>query len=181
GGLDRTTLIGWFATSAEGRNRLVGRTYLTALDRASSAADRAFWSVRVANGMTAEDLLATLLASPEAVQNAGGTAEDFAEKLYDAHLVRTPSPAEVAYWADRAEATLNEAQLRLVAKQFGRTPEAGQVAVIQAATLVCGTTTFPPGVDDTLRARWIAAGRHPLHLAGDTLALLCPSSSAPPT
>jgi hypothetical protein len=180
GGLDRTTLIGRFASSAEGRNRLVGRVYLTALDRASSAADRAYWSGRVANGMTAEDLLATLLSSPEAVQNAGGTAEDFAEKLYDAHLVRPPSPAEVEYWADRAAATQYQDQLRLLAKQFGRTPEAGQVALIQAATLVCGTTTFPPGVADTLRARWIAAGRHPLRLAGDTLALLCPSSSAPP-
>jgi hypothetical protein len=179
-GLDRTMLIDHFVVSAEGRNRLVGRVYLTALDRASTASDRAYWSGRVAAGMTAEDLLATLLASPEAVQNAGGTAEDFAEKLYDAHLVRTPSAGEVEYWAGRAEATQNQAQLRQLAKQFGRMPEATQVALSEAARLVCGTTTFPPGVAEQLRARWTTYGRNPLRLAGDTLALLCPSSSAPP-
>ncbi|HEX7134424.1 MAG TPA: hypothetical protein VF228_17760, partial [Iamia sp.] len=180
GGLDRTMLIDRFVTSIEGRNRLVGRVYLTALDRASTALDRAYWAGRVADGMTAEVLLATLLASPEGVQNAGGTPEAFAEKLYDAHLVRTPSASEVEYWAGRAAATTSEAQVRRLAMQFGRMPEATQVALVQAATLVCGTTVFPPGVADALRARWTAHGRNPLRLDGDTLALLCPSSSAPP-
>jgi hypothetical protein len=180
GGMDRTTLIDRFTASAEGRGRLVGRLYATALDRPATAADRAYWSPRVAAGLSAEDLLATLLASTEGIINAGGSPEGFAEKLYDAHLVRTPTQAEVDYWAGRAAATLNIAQVRQLAKQFGRMPEATTVALTETARLVCGTTAFPPGLPPRLRVSWSVHGHHPLHLAGTTLALLCPSSSAPP-
>jgi hypothetical protein len=179
-GTPRTALIQQLATSAEGRSRLVGRLYLTALDRSSTASDRAYWSGRVAAGMTAEDLLATLLATPEAVQNAGGSPQGWAEKLYDAHLERTPSEDEVDYWAGRAAATQNQDQLRLLAKTFGRSPEVATVALDRAIGLTCGPIDLPGGVVEELRQRWVAAGRHPIRLAGDALALLCPSSSAPP-
>ncbi|HEU5151140.1 MAG TPA: S8 family serine peptidase [Iamia sp.] len=177
-GMSRTALIDLLAGSAEGRNRLVGRLFLTALDRPASAADRAYWSGRVAAGMTAEDLLVTLLTSPEAL--AGQDSLSFTRKLFDVHLVRTPGAAELVYWSDRVAATLNVGQLRQLSRQLGRLPEPTQVALTEAARLTCGTTAFPPGIADQLRARWVAHGRHPVRLAGDTLALLCPSSSAPP-
>ncbi len=180
GGMERTALIDRFTSSLEGRGRTVNRLYGTALDRSASAADRSYWAGRLAAGLTPEDLLATLLASDEGVDNAGGTAEGFAEKLYDAYLVRTPGQGELDYWTARAWATTTQLDVMKLAKQFGRMPEVTTVALGEAARLVCGTTTIPPGVAEQLRSRWIASGRNPLVLAGDTLALLCPSSSAPP-
>jgi hypothetical protein len=180
-GTRTTSVARRIATSASGRARLVYEAYRRALDRNPDPSGAAFWQGRVADGLGAEDLLASLLASGEAYQRAGGTTKAFAKALYLTHLGRAPGEAELAAWTRRVNLDNTIAGRRKVALTFARTTEATTVALRTAAIRACiGPVTLPPVNADRLEAAWTATARNPVDLAGQAVALECSTLPVPP-
>jgi hypothetical protein len=59
------------------------------------------WIQALRTGHSAEDVVASILASPENYTAAGGTPAGFIRRLYVDLLGREPSPAEINYWRGR--------------------------------------------------------------------------------
>lgn len=175
GGLPREELVRRVALSSEGRARLVDQAYWRALGRRADGPGRAFWSARIAGGLAAEDLLAALIASAEGYRVAGSSPQGTAARLFQVHLGRTASPADLAHWTARLAAADTPGGRRAVALAFGRSAEAARVAVARAVLAGCGPD-IGGGGHPALVSRWARWGRNPVRLVGSALWLLCPSA-----
>jgi hypothetical protein len=96
----RTVFVATLAKSTESRRHTVRSYYLRFGDYLPTEPDLQYWApqVTVTNGL--RKLEAALLAG-----NDVATTDDFVEVAYSTQLFRSPEPAELTYWSDRADAT----------------------------------------------------------------------------
>lgn len=163
------------ARSPEGRRRVVTLAYWQTLDRPADGSGRAHWAGRLAAGLGADELWATLLASPEAASHGLDDPAALTERLYRIHFDRAPDASGRAYWVDRLEADPSAAGRRSTALAFIRTAGVTATTLELRPVDVCGRgVRTPPGVAAELERRWAASGRDPVRLAASLVALVCP-------
>jgi len=173
-GAARAAVADAVARSGEAQGRVVDQAYAAVLDRPADPSGRSYWAGRLAGGLAAEDLLARLVATPEAGVHSGGAPEGLAELLYRTYLGRAGDAAGVAHWAARLEGS-DGAATRRAALAFGRTGEATAVGVRAAISRPCGAEV-PVSSDQhaVVTNRWLSSGHHPLRTAARALARICP-------
>lgn len=175
-GASRAAMADALARSGEGRARVVDLAYAAVLDRRPDAAGRAYWADRLAGGLPPEDVVARLVASPEATSHSGGTIEGLVELLYQVHLDRPGDEAGIAYWAGRLGAADDDVARRSASLAFGRTGEATAVGTSTAIDRACGDAGSATSAErDAVTARWLGSGHHPLRTAALALATICPT------
>jgi Domain of unknown function (DUF4214) len=79
-------------------NSLVDYWYRTYLGRAPDPQGLATWANQLNQGVPVNQVLATILASDEYYQRAGGTPQGFIARLYNDFLNRAPAGADLDFW-----------------------------------------------------------------------------------
>ena len=87
--------------SAEFRNNLISTWYSQYLGRAADAGGFSFWQSFLAAGNSVQTAQTFFVASDEAFQRAGGTADQWVNYLYQVLLNRFPSDAERTSWSSQ--------------------------------------------------------------------------------
>jgi len=82
-------------------NSLVDYWYRAYLGRAPEAEGLATWANQLNQGVPANQVLATILASDEYYRRAGGIPQGFIARLYSDLLNRAPSSADLNFWVGR--------------------------------------------------------------------------------
>lgn len=88
--------------TCEWSRRVVNDLYVDVLGRPADPAGLAYWAGRVCRGEPARLIASLIYGSPEYYLDpaqGGGTPEGYARSLYNDILGRTPSSADVAFWA----------------------------------------------------------------------------------
>jgi acetyl esterase/lipase len=97
----RAALLSRLTTSDEWLGAIVTDLYQDTLGREPDAAGLAYWVGALRSGRySVAQVAASFYAAPEF---RDGTLEEWVADLYDAILGRSAVPADVAYWAERAE------------------------------------------------------------------------------
>src|SRR5207248_6635825 len=108
----RQALALGFLTSAEYRNIVVNGLYRKYLGRPAGAAEQAFYTDAIANGMTVEGVAQALLASDEYFQRQGGTPLSFLQAIYLDVLGRQITQAEQQNWMAQFNSNPNSQAVR---------------------------------------------------------------------
>jgi len=126
------------AVSDEWLAAVVVGIYDAALDRPPGAGDLEYWVDRLRAGERVVTLTALVYGSPEVYARAGSTAQGFVADVFPRIMGRTPSAADVSYWASEvprrgrggvAKALVGSVENRrarvttLYREILGRTPE----------------------------------------------------------
>ncbi|HLJ96534.1 MAG TPA: DUF4214 domain-containing protein, partial [Gemmataceae bacterium] len=80
---------------------LVDYWYRTYLGRQADPSGLASWTAQLNQGTPADEVLATILGSPEFYTKAGSTPEGFITLLFMDILHRSPTPSELNFWVRR--------------------------------------------------------------------------------
>jgi hypothetical protein len=100
-GAPRASVANAITASDEYRSRLIRATYQRYLGRYAEPAGLATWLGQMRAGVRIEDIQAGFVASDEFWRRHGSTREGWVTGLYGTVLGRTPSSAEVRWWASR--------------------------------------------------------------------------------
>ena len=121
-----TQIASVFTHSYDHDAALVRNDYQLYLGRSGSTAEVTFWALALAAGMTDEQLVATLLSSPEYQQHSGGSDRTWVQSLYSTLLGRSPAVAEVNGWLQFMAAGASRFQ---VAWSFATCWESASIAI----------------------------------------------------
>ncbi len=181
-GASRHAVANALALTAEGQRRTVNLAFQLVLGRDADPSGRGYWVGRLQAGLPAENLLANLLISDEAIdRRAGNDPEQWVELLFTIYLGRAGDPGGVTYWTDRAAAAQSAAEVRTIALGFGRTGEATAHGTRTAIAGACGSSVTPTAEQrTTVTESWTSSGHHPLRTAGTALAHICPTGAPTP-
>lgn len=169
GGTSRLAVAESVARSPEGRTWLVDTAYLRVLRRPADQAGVDYWTGRLATGLTPERLISSIALSAES-RASFGDADGLAEVLYELHVFRSGSDADLAYWASRGISAHT-------VTAFGRLPEATTAMVRTVGMMACGPQGGTGMTDEQaaeLAQRWTSHRGDTSRLIGATLALVCP-------
>jgi hypothetical protein len=97
-GTSRATVLNLFDHGVWYFGPLIQSVYQQFLGRAADAGGLAFWIERMRNGVTDQQLEASLIASPEYGQHAGGTDRGWVDALYQDLLGRQPDAQGELFW-----------------------------------------------------------------------------------
>src|SRR5690606_256124 len=100
-GIDRTDFVRILLAWPDAREHMVTEAYQQVLGRAPDPAGLSYWSTCC---RTRAELVASLLASPEAYRQAGSTPEGYVTKVYETLLGRSANSPGSGYWAERLAA-----------------------------------------------------------------------------
>jgi hypothetical protein len=102
-GDSRVTIINLFDHSTWYYGPIVESVYQKYLGRTPDAGGLAFWIQRMFDGLTDEQLEASLIASPEYFQHAGGANRSWVDAMYQDLLGRQPDSAGEAFWVGQLQ------------------------------------------------------------------------------
>jgi hypothetical protein len=122
---------------------IITAAYQHYLGRAPDGAGLAAWLSQMQNGLTDEQLEASLLSSDEYIQNHGGLGGGWIVALYNDLLGRQPSPAEIDNWVRALNDGETPAQVALV---FTTSSERESARVTQDYQNFLGRTPSPAEV-----------------------------------
>jgi hypothetical protein len=113
-------LANTFTHSTEAYRDLVTGDYEQYLGRAPDAAGLDYWTTHLQQGLSDEQLAASLLTSGEYLAAQGGAGQDWVTNLYQNLLSRTAAATEVSSWLSQLAAGASSYQ---VALQIATSPE----------------------------------------------------------
>jgi hypothetical protein len=97
-GASRQQVASLIDTSTEAEAAVVSTYYQTYLGRSGSSSDINYWAGILHSGVTQEQVVATILASPEYLTDQGGTLSGWVTAVYEATLHRAPDTGGFNNW-----------------------------------------------------------------------------------
>jgi uncharacterized repeat protein (TIGR01451 family) len=142
-GLSRAAFVNAIDHSPEYFATLVQPLYQQYLGRVADPAGLTWWAAQLAAGMSDAQLQAGFIGSAEFYQDAGGTAVDWVDALYEALLDRPADAQGEAYWASQLAQGVDRAS---IVYGFTSSPEQAQQWLADQYAQYLGRTADSSGL-----------------------------------